>query len=290
MQKIQSYLYTNRIQLLADVAGFTTEYTNVYQKTVKIYNGVDNVLEFDIKNADQKRIDLSTLSNIELNVMDAAGNALPNSPYAITSLNQTTSKGLATVTIPDMDLSEYTNQFFRYSVTATKDGNTIPLYADSRFGVAGTMELISNAMPTFRDDRVYNTFTGEIDFAGNILHRSSAIPSKFYETEPTTTISFEVNISSGFLGKVYLEGTTDMTISVNSFLNASQTTIFDNISSNVKTSAVSTVTITMPVGSNNYFRLTWQWPPTTSISSYMDIYGGFGANSGPGKVVSVTVF
>ena len=69
MQKIQSYLYTNRIQLLADVAGFTTEYTNVYQKTVKIYNGVDNVLEFDIKNADQKRIDLSTLSNIELNVM-----------------------------------------------------------------------------------------------------------------------------------------------------------------------------------------------------------------------------
>jgi hypothetical protein len=258
----------------------------VYQKTVKIYNGVDNVLEFDIKNADQKRIDLSTLTQLELNVMDAAGNALPSSPYTITP---TATKGIATVTIPDIDLGEYTNQFFKYSVTALKNGNTIPLYADSRFGVAGTMELISNAMPTFRDDRVYNTFTGEIDFAGNIQHRSSAIPAKFYETEPVTTLSFEVNISSGFLGKVYLEGTPDMTVSVNSWLNASQTTIFDNISSNVKTSAVSTVTITMPVGSNNYFRLTWQWPPTTSISSYMDIYGGFGSNSGPGKVVSVTV-
>jgi hypothetical protein len=287
MQKIQSYLYTNRIQLLADVAGFTTEYTNVYQKTVKIYNGVDNVLEFDIKNADQKRIDLSTLTQLELNIMDAAGNALPSSPYTITP---TATKGIATVTIPDIDLSEYTTQFFKYSVTALKNGNTIPLYADSRFGVAGTMELISNAMPTFRDDRVYNTFTGEIDFAGNIQHRSSAIPAKFYEAEPTTTLSFEVNISSGFLGKVYLEGTTDMTISVNSFLNASQTTIFDNISSNVKTSAVSTVTITTAVGSNNYFRLTWQHPPTTSISSYMDIYGGYGSNNGPGKVVSVTVF
>ena len=287
MQKIQSYLYTNRIQLLADVAGFTTEYTNVYQKTVKIYNGVDNVLEFDIKNADQKRIDLSTLTQLELNIMDAAGNALPSSPYTITP---TATKGIATVTIPDIDLSEYTTQFFKYSVTALKNGNTIPLYADSRFGVAGTMELISNAMPTFRDERVYNTFTGEIDFSGNIQHRSSAIPAKFYEAEPTTTLSFEVNISSGFLGKIYLEGTTDMTISVNSFLNASQTTIFDNISSNVKTSAVSTVTITTAVGSNNYFRLTWQHPPTTSISSYMDIYGGYGSNNGPGKVVSVTVF
>jgi hypothetical protein len=287
MQKIQSYLYTNRIQLLADVAGFTTEYTNVYQKTVKIYNGVDNVLEFDIKNADQKRIDLSTLSNIELNVMDASGNALPNSPYTITP---TSTKGIATVTIPDMDLGDYTTQFFRYSVTATKDGNTVPLYADSRFGVAGTMELISNAMPTFRDDRIYNTFTGEIDYSGNVLHRSSAIPAKFYETVPTETLTFQVVISSGFLGKVYLEGTTDMTISVNSWLNASQTTIFDNISSNVKTTAVNTVTISMPVGSYNYFRLTWQWPPTTSISSYMDIYGGYGADNGPGKVVSVTVF
>jgi len=287
MQKIQSYLYTNRIQLLADVAGFTTEYTNVYQKTVKIYNGVDNVLEFDIKNADQKRIDLATLSNIELNVMDATGTALPTSPYTITP---TSTKGIATVTIPDVDLDEYTTQFFKYSVTASKDGLTVPLYADSRFGVAGTMELISNAMPTFRDDRVYNTFTGEIDFAGNVMHRSSAIPAKFYETVATENLTFQVSISSGFLGKVYLEGTTDMTVSVNSWLNASQTTIFDNISSNVKTSAISTVSITMPVGSYNYFRLTWQWPPTTSISSYMDIYGGYGSDNGPGKVVSVTVF
>jgi hypothetical protein len=287
MQKIQSYLYTNRIQLLADVAGFTTEYTNVYQKTVKIYSGVDNVLEFDIKNADQKRIDLSTLSNIELNVMDATGTALPSSPYALTP---TATKGIATVTIPDIDLETYPTQFFKYSVTAFKSGYTVPLYADSRFGVAGTMELISNAMPTFRDDRIYNTFTGEIDFAGNVMHRSSAIPAKFYETVATENLTFQVSISSGFLGKVYLEGTTDMTVSVNSWLNASQTTIFDNISSNVKTSAVSTVSITMPVGSNNYFRLTWQWPPTTSISSYMDIYGGYGADNGPGKVVSVTVF
>ena len=64
MQKISTYLYPNRIELLADLAGFTTEYTNVYQRTLKIYNGIDNTLEFDMKNADQKRIDLSTLTNI----------------------------------------------------------------------------------------------------------------------------------------------------------------------------------------------------------------------------------
>ena len=86
MRKISSYLYSNRIELLADLAGFNVEYTNVYQRTVKIYKGVDNVLEFDIKNADQKRLDIAinpTITNIRLNVMDSEGNKLPNSPYTV---------------------------------------------------------------------------------------------------------------------------------------------------------------------------------------------------------------
>jgi len=61
MQKIQSYLYPNRVILIADLAGFTVENTIVYAKTVKIYKGVDNVIQFDVQNADQKRLDLLTL-------------------------------------------------------------------------------------------------------------------------------------------------------------------------------------------------------------------------------------
>ena len=64
MQKISSYLYPNRVEVLADMASFNVEYTNVYQKNVKIYNGIDNTIEFDIKNADQKRIDLATIELI----------------------------------------------------------------------------------------------------------------------------------------------------------------------------------------------------------------------------------
>ena len=99
MRKISSYLYPNRIELLANVAGFTTEYTNVYQRTVKIYKGVDNVIEFDIKNADQKRIDLSenpVLTDLYLNVMDAQGNALPNIVCWI-FLNSCSSKKLSII-------------------------------------------------------------------------------------------------------------------------------------------------------------------------------------------------
>jgi hypothetical protein len=276
MQKISSYLYPNRIELLADVAGFTTEYTNVYQRTVKIYNGVDNVLEFDIKNADQKRIDLTTLSSLSLNVMDSRGTALSNSPYTVTA---TATKGIAKVIIPEDDLSELSPQFLKYSVTARDTtGNNIILYADSRFGAVGTIQLIGDATPTFRDEAVYKTFVGEIDLNGNVMHRSSAISAKFYEAEVTTVLNFELALTGGFIGTVYLEGTKDMTISVNSFLTATQ--IQSHTFGTAYTGSYTFYNV--PVDDYNFFRITWKWPDGQYLSYYTD--------NGPGKVASVTVF
>jgi hypothetical protein len=254
MQKISSYLYPNRIELLADLAGFTTEYTNVYQRTVKIYNGIDNTLEFDIKNADQKRIDLSTFSMIELNVMDMSGNALPNSPYAITPLNQTTSKGLASVIIPEEDLTELNHQFLTYSVTGVKSGADVMLYADSKFGAVGKMELVGDALPVFRNEIVYNRFSGEIDFAGNVINHTSAIPCKFYEAVPTEVMAFDVAMTN-YIGTIHIEGTRDSTISVESFKNAVRLQSW--------TTSVATTTThsfnDIPVGDFNYFRVVWTY-------------------------------
>jgi hypothetical protein len=213
MRKISSYLYPNRIQLLADVAGsIPTEYTNVYQRTVKIYKGVDNVLEFDIKNSDQKRLDLTTtpvISDIRLNVMDSQGNALPTSPYTITPSD--TLKGIATVVIPSSDVDNLDPQFFRYSVIAIKDSNTIPLYADARFGAVGTIELVGSAMPTIKPGRVYDTYTAEIDLKGHPTYHTSAIPATFYEAVPTEALSFAVDLV-GFTGSVWIESTKQSTL------------------------------------------------------------------------------
>jgi hypothetical protein len=217
MQKISSYLYPNRIELLADLAGFTTEYTNVYQKIVKIYKGVDNVLEFDIKNADQKRIELNTtpsITDITLNLMDASGYAVGT--YQVTP---TATKGIATVTIPSIDVENIKHQFLKYSVTATKDSANIPLYGDSRFGAVGTIELVGSLMPVSHTQRVYTTSHGEINLQGEVISHSSAIPTTFYESTITTEMNVHVDIEE-FIGKIYIQGTNNTTISVNSWLNA----------------------------------------------------------------------
>ena len=251
MQKISSYLYSNRVILLADLAGFTVEYTNVYQRNLKIYNGIDNTIEFDIKNADQKRIDLTTLPQIELNVMDVRGKALENSPYTVTP---TALKGIATVTIPQDDLDELSNQYLKYSVTAVNTaGADVLLYADTKFGAVGTIELVGDALPTFRDDRVYEHFTQEIDLNGNVTNHTPAIASKFYEAEPTKTFNFDIDVT-GFIGTIYLEGTENSTISVNSYLDATPIRT-------ITTTVATTTTINfndVEIGNYNYFRVTWK--------------------------------
>ena len=264
MQKIQSYLYSNRVILIADLAGFTTENKIVYSRTIKIYQGIDNVIEFDIQNADQKRIDLTTLGEIAVNVMDSSGKELSNSPYTAT---KTSIKGIAKVVIPQDDLTDLNEQFLKYSVTTIdSDGYDIVLYCDSRFGAVGTIDVVGSAMPTFRDDRVYTDFSGEINYMGNVISHTPAIPCKFYEAEPINIMNFDVTLKN-FIGTIYVEATQDMTISLSSFSTTNNPTT-TKIATYTYTSATNGV-ITFPnisivnptTGQNyNYMRISWTYP------------------------------
>lgn len=250
MQKISTYLYPNRIELLANLASFTVEYTNVYQRHLKIYNGIDNTIEFDIKNADQKRIDLNELANIELNLMDASGAALPNSPYTVTP---TALKGIATVLIPADDLADLDAQYLKFSVTASKNGADVMLYGDTRFGALGTIELVGNALPVFRDPTVVTTYTGEIDLDGNVINHFPAMAVRFYEAVPTTTLSITVDMT-GFIGDIWVEGTTHNTISVEAFRDSEVAN-----SRHTFTTANSTpYTFNLDVGDYKYVRVSFQ--------------------------------
>lgn len=264
MQKISSYLYPNRVQILADVASFIVEYTNVYQRNVKIYNGIDNTIEFDIKNADQKRIDLATIDQIMLNVMDAKGNKLPNSPYPVTP---TTMKGIATVVIPKADLADLNDQFLRYSLTGLRDNQDLLFYCDSRFGAVGTMELVGSALPIVRVPRVFETFTAEIDLKGMPIYHSSAIPAKFYEAIATLELSFEIHVE-GFIGSVWIDATKNSTINAEAWKAAGKP-----YGSWTQRSEDGMYTGVIPFGSNiavndyNYFRVSFECPVFSGVGA-----------------------
>ena len=253
MQKISSYLYPNRVQLLVDLAGFTTEYTNVYQRIVKIYKGVDNVIELDVKNADQKRINIATsIDNMRVNLLDASGNGVAT--YEVNVYPQDgAKKGLAYFTISADSLSGLNPQFLRYSVTHTVAGNPQVLYGDTRFGAMGTMELMGDVIGTVRQPRVYKNHVSEINLNGEVISHSSAIPTKFYEAVPATQMNIHVDIED-FSGVVYVQGTRDSTISVESWKDAPRI-----MEEHYSSSTTETVHFhPLDILDFNYFRVSWE--------------------------------
>lgn len=219
MQKISTYLYKNRYQLVADLAGFLTEYKIVYQRQIKVYKGIDNTIEFDIKNADQKRIDLSTLDtdSIQLNIMDHNGYALATSPYTVSPLDQETLKGIASVTIPADDIAELDDQFLTFSVSATQDSNPVILYGDTKFGAAGVIELIGNAFPVVRGIETYDDFYGLGTFDNkSIAYSSSSIHLKYRQAVKPNHVHIIVSCTN-FIGELWIEATKDEVVGNESF-------------------------------------------------------------------------
>jgi hypothetical protein len=268
MQKISTYLYPNRIQLLADLAGFNVEYTNVYQRTVNIYKGVDNVIEFDIKNADQKRIELVTtpeITNLTLNVMDVNGNDIGT--YTLDTA--TGIKGIASVTIPAADLAALEHQFLQYSVTATKGTDTIPLYGDSRFGALGKMEIVGSAVATTRPAKVFKDFTAEIDLHGNPIWHSSSIPAKFYEAVKTTTLTFDIHVI-GFVGSIWIDATENDTINPEAYRKAGRPFGTWIWSGSPYTGSIPFAT-SVPVDDYAYFRVSYQTPTMNGTGALFNV-------------------
>ena len=98
------------------------------------------------------------------------------------------------------------------------------------------MELVGSAMPTFRDTVEYTSFHSDLTGTSTIIqnqtnYHTSAIPVKFYEAVPTANIDVVVrpNATTGFLGTVHIEATTQTTIAVESFKNSVKATqVFDD--------------------------------------------------------------
>lgn len=154
MQKISSYIYPNRIQSVSDTGYFSTEWRIMYQRTIKIYQGIDNVIEFDIKNGQQRRINVSGL-NMKMVIMDELSEELGT--VDVTPLPN--SFGFARCTIPASMLSLVAPQYLKYSVyILNTDGTKSPVYGDDQYGMIGKIQLIGGAVPKGADPIVINTF------------------------------------------------------------------------------------------------------------------------------------
>ena len=213
MQKISSYLYPNRINVVADLATFPVRWNIVYQNRVKIYKGIDNLITIDFKNSEQKRIDL-TGSSIEMSVMDVNGQSVGVFPVTLS----TTTVGLGTVNIPPSILENLEPQFLQFSIVKTNEDTTRTIfYADTQFGALGNMELIGTVSPVDVPDRFITTWveinnTLTLPWTKTFYSDAVEIRKPNQLNDPATDVMSLEFMLSGLEGTVTVQYTTESVI------------------------------------------------------------------------------
>jgi hypothetical protein len=212
MQKIQVYLYPNRITVLTDLDEnhTNTEWKIVYQRQVKIYKGIDNIIEIEVKNNDQKRVDIG-IGELKLVLMDQSRHHIGT--YTAQSMEDSDQIGLARITIPTEDLENLDPQFLKYVIYKVNAvfQNQIT-YTDSQYGAIGSIQLLDGINSITSTSRRYTRWTTETNYTSSrweerkIWHISEAIPLQYYRAQAIKKVTLNIKMNN-YSGTIYVEGT-----------------------------------------------------------------------------------
>lgn len=206
MQLIPRYLVKNRINIVADMAGFVVEYKPVYQREVQVYKGIDNVLQFRLLNADQKPIDTS-LYTPKFKAFDENQNLILEYDGTVLDDGSTATKGLFTITVTENDLLNVRQQYLRYNLyLVDADNQNILTYTDTHFGNDATIKINHYAFPGPKPSKIVETFQRET--AGEEIFNSETV-----DAEPgingNEALHTAAIYTSGYEGKITIQATLD---------------------------------------------------------------------------------
>jgi hypothetical protein len=202
MQSNNIYYYANAVDVQLDLdPTITTRNRIVYQRTVKIYKGVDNTLQFNFKNSDQKAVNI-TGWDVSFNVIsDTDGVVILSKLATVVDLLN----GIVTVELNELDLIGLDREFYNYtlSVTDPLTGKTKPVYVDDNYDVRGELSVLSGRYPTFLPSiQVGFPTDSNVTVTTSAIHSES--PSRQLSTSHTAQFYFD-----NFTGNIAVQATLD---------------------------------------------------------------------------------
>ena len=134
MQLLPRYLCNNTTTVIADMAGFITEYRPVYSKQLQLYKGIDNVLEFRLLNADQKPVDITSYTP-KLVAFDETNQMVLEKDCTILDDGSTVTRGKFKLTVTENELLNIKQQYLSYNIYLVEtDGDKVLTYSQPNFG------------------------------------------------------------------------------------------------------------------------------------------------------------
>jgi len=208
MQSISVYLYPNKLDVFtSSLATWQPErYRRVYNRNLKIYRGVDNRIDVQVRNSDQKKEDLGNNSSMVFNLIGAT---TQNLILQKTCVIVDASIGRAYVILTESELLGLEEGYYNYSIHQVTNGSKTPLYIDAQYGALSTLEIsgdiAGSVQPVLEVTKFayYNpATTGDLNAKYYI---SSLIDGRADLATPASLHTFQLYFTD-FTGNVVIQG------------------------------------------------------------------------------------
>lgn len=220
MQFNPVYLYANKLDVFTSSSDTwsTERYRKVYNRNLKIFRGVDNRIDIQVRNADQKASNIVGSTLVFNLVSRDANNLVLTKDFVAMDM----ATGKVTVTLTEMELLDLDNGFYSYSIvkeiradidsTDYRVTSKMPMYVDSQYGTVGTLEIAGDVYGDVEPSVVVNTFNYTNPFTqGDELARffvSAIIDARPNLNTANTTHTFQF-YTTNYQGAVTIQGSLD---------------------------------------------------------------------------------
>lgn len=218
MQLISVYLYPNKVTAYTNAfSEWTSErYRRVYNDNLKVYRGVDNRVDFQVRNADEK-VQTVTGSVVVFSLTNKETGELVLQKDCVVQSNLT---GKVYINLLETEMRSIESGLYIYclhsEIRTAIDSNNYkvsskkPLYIDSHYGVNATIEIYGDVFGEPQDSYETVAFEERIPFELNAASSfySSTIPANPELTNPQSLHTFQFNLTD-YYGEIVVEASQE---------------------------------------------------------------------------------
>lgn len=211
MQILPIYLYSNTLDVILDLDSTVRGVNQVmYQRDLTIQKGIKNQVRIQFKNSDQKRVSISNTQTFVFSMFDAIDQReIIEKRLEVLEVN-TATRGLALLSLSESDTVDLTCTSYKYTVKMQdSDGTYLPTYANTYYGVAGTLHVVQDAFPVLQPSQEITSFLPTYnDSIFKYEHKSGNIYA-YPEYNGNNALHTMAIYMSSYKGTVYIQGTLD---------------------------------------------------------------------------------
>jgi hypothetical protein len=202
------FIYTQR-QIVVLLSGYSPRrYMPVYAKPLTLHKGVDNQIQFQFLNQEQKPVDI-TGKEITCRIINYTGEEVLVRKALTLQLPAT---GIAALILGPAELEDINAQKCHYSLEIPVAEFDFPVFVDQNAGARGEMNIVNSVLPSFLPSESVTIPTGQsFPNISEIANTNSNVGYTYYTSVITTNDNPVLSLQAEYTryyGNVIIEGST----------------------------------------------------------------------------------